>query len=121
MNGFAVIENFFEDLEANELRDAGLKLVDAAPETDRKKFNTKDRNQCKDVIGYCLQFLILLPLLPVVFYINRFCPSFQNYFLDSANKIHYFYESDALDDNGNLLVEKINALNKVRLSVKASS
>lgn len=42
----------------------------------------------------------------------------ENYFLDSANKIHYFYENDALDANGNLLVEKIHALNKVAFVIR---
>lgn len=37
----------------------------------------------------------------------------ENYFLESANKIHYFYENGALDDNGNLLVDKSVSLNKV--------
>lgn len=37
----------------------------------------------------------------------------ENYFIESANKIHYFYENGALDANGNLIVDKMQSLNKV--------
>lgn len=37
----------------------------------------------------------------------------DEYFLESANKLHYFYESEALDKNGNLLVDKLQSINKV--------
>lgn len=85
-NGFAVIENFLSEDEADELRAAGLELCKNAPETHRKTFDTQDNRHHKD-----------------------------KYFLDSANKISYFYEQGALDDNGNFLTEKIFALNKVRM------
>lgn len=80
MNGFAVIEDFFTEEEANELRKAGLELCENAPEKDRKIFG-KHMN--------------------------------ERYFLESSNKIHFFYEKGALDDNGNLLVSKDVSLNKV--------
>lgn len=83
-NGFAVIENFLSEDEANELKQAGLELCKDAPEKDRKTFHTQDNRHHKDT-----------------------------YFLESANKIGYFYENGALDDNGNFLMEKIYALNKV--------
>lgn len=38
----------------------------------------------------------------------------EDYFLESANKLHYFYESEALDKDGNLLVDKMESINKVR-------
>lgn len=86
VNGFAVIENFFTEDEANELREAGLELCKNAPENDRKVFNSENKSShLKD-----------------------------KYFLDSSNKIHYFYESGALDQHGNLLVDKSVALNKVQ-------
>ena len=37
----------------------------------------------------------------------------NDYFLNSAWKISGFYEEDALDSEGNLLVEKHEAFNKV--------
>lgn len=81
-----MIENFLSEDEANELKEAGLELCKNAPETDRKTFHTQDNRHHKD-----------------------------KYFLDSSNKISYFYEQGALDDNGNFLIEKIFALNKVRI------
>lgn len=83
-NGFAVIENFLSKDEADELKLAGLDLCKNAPERDRKIFNTRDNLRLLD-----------------------------DYFLESANKIHYFYEKGALDNNGNFLTDKIYSLNKV--------
>lgn len=40
-------------------------------------------------------------------------PQFPTYFLDSAHKVSYFYEKEALDSDDNLLVEKQIALNKI--------
>lgn len=86
VNGFAVIENFLTEDEANELSEAGLELCKNAPENDRKVFNTENKSShLKD-----------------------------KYFLDSSNKIHYFYENGALDQHGNLLVDKSVSLNKVQ-------
>ncbi|XP_055324894.1 phytanoyl-CoA dioxygenase domain-containing protein 1 homolog [Sitodiplosis mosellana] len=85
VNGFAVIEDFLTEEEANELHEAGLELCKNAPENDRAVFNTENKSShLKD-----------------------------KYFLNSANKIHYFYENGALDDQGNLLVNKSVSLNKV--------
>lgn len=82
VNGFAVIEDFLTEEEANELREAGLELCKNAPENDRKIFQMGKHTK-------------------------------ETYFLESASKIGYFYEKDALDDNGNLLVDKCVSLNKV--------
>lgn len=90
VNGFAVIEDFLTEEEANELREAGLELCKNAPENDRVVFNSENKSShLKDT-----------------------------YFLDSSNKIHYFYETGALDAHGNLLVDKTVALNKVELKTK---
>jgi len=35
------------------------------------------------------------------------------YFLDSGNKIHFFFEADALDENGDLKTEKKLSINKI--------
>lgn len=81
INGFAVVENFLTEEEADELRQAGLQVCRDAPEDDRKVFGEHSK---------------------------------ENYFLESANKLHYFYESEALDKDGNLLVDKMESINKVR-------
>lgn len=41
----------------------------------------------------------------------------DKYFLESGNKIYFFYEADALDESGNLRVEKTKALNKVNIII----
>lgn len=66
------------------MREAGKEICTNAPENDRKIFFNQEKQHHLD-----------------------------KYFLDSANKIHYFYENGALDDKGNLLVDKSCALNKV--------
>lgn len=52
------------------------------------------------------------------YYLNfKFILLYQNkdkYFLDSANKISVFFESEALDDNGKLKVHPRVCLNKVK-------
>lgn len=42
----------------------------------------------------------------------------ENYFVESSNKIHYFYEAGALNASGDLLVDPSIALNKVRKEIK---
>ncbi|GFR12401.1 phytanoyl-CoA dioxygenase domain-containing protein 1 [Trichonephila clavata] len=37
----------------------------------------------------------------------------EQYYINSADKVAYFFESDALDENGKLVVEKDKALNKI--------
>lgn len=88
-NGFAVIENFLSNDEASELRNAGLELCKIAPEKDRKVFQTR---KTESNISHLK----------------------DDYFLESANKIHYFYEKGALNENGDLLVDQSISLNKVK-------
>lgn len=83
MNGFAVVENFLTDKETDELREAGLDLYENAPDNNR------------------------------VAYQNHAISSLEQYIFDSADKIHYFYDNDALDSSGNLLVDKTVSLNRV--------
>lgn len=80
VNGFAVIENFLTEEEADELRAEGLKVCKDAPDKDRKKFGDHRKEQ---------------------------------YYMDSATKMHYFYEADAFDEDGNLVVDKMVSINKV--------
>lgn len=37
----------------------------------------------------------------------------EKYFVESSNKVHYFFENGALDESGNLKVDPSIALNKV--------
>lgn len=85
-NGFAVIENFLSENETDELKEAALELGKEAPATDRLVFNTTNTKHYED-----------------------------KYFLDSANKIGYFFEPDAIDENGELKTNVTLALNKVRI------
>lgn len=72
----------------SELRNAGLELCTLAPESERKIFRADSSAASKLHLK-------------------------DNYFLDSSNKISFFYEDGALDENGNLLVDRYAALNKV--------
>lgn len=78
-----------------ELREAGLNLCADAPESERKIF----RGDETEASTLHLK---------------------DNYFLDSSNKISFFYEDEALDATGNLLVDRYAALNKVRFSLYSS-
>ena len=82
-DGFAVIENFLSPAEVEELRKAGDELADTAPEREHRTVFSTTQ-QCKD-----------------------------RYFIESADRISYFYEKDALAEDGSLLVEPRVALNKV--------
>lgn len=92
-NGFAVIDNFLNDEEVLELSNAGLGLCADAPESERKIFRADQTEASKLHLK-------------------------DNYFLDSSNKISFFYEDEALDANGNLLVDRYAALNKVQFSIR---
>ncbi|XP_044014427.1 phytanoyl-CoA dioxygenase isoform X2 [Aphidius gifuensis] len=84
-NGYVVLENYFTSDEVDELKKCGEELTNnLPPENERKIFSTVDRSQSKEM-----------------------------YFIDSANKISYFFEKDALEENGKLKVDPRVALNKV--------
>ncbi|XP_034937888.1 phytanoyl-CoA dioxygenase domain-containing protein 1 homolog [Chelonus insularis] len=84
-NGFVVLEDFFLPEEIDEMKSSGESLTsNLPPENERKIFNTVDQQQNKD-----------------------------EYFLDSAHKISYFFESEALGDNGELKIDSKISLNKV--------
>lgn len=87
-NGFAVIEGFLTEDEIAELYEAGCNLYKDSPKKDRKTFIASTR-ESNDV-----QYK-------------------ENYFLDSGNKVHYFFENGALDEDGKLIVDPAIALNKV--------
>ncbi|GAB0092365.1 phytanoyl-CoA dioxygenase domain-containing protein 1 [Sergentomyia squamirostris] len=85
-NGYVVIENFLLDEEVEQILKAGQDLCLEAPAESRTVFSTVncDSNQ------------------------NR-----EKYFIESGDKVRYFFEEGALDDEGNLKVKPENALNKV--------
>ncbi|CAH0547789.1 unnamed protein product [Brassicogethes aeneus] len=86
-DGYAVIENFLSQSEIDELKNEAEKLIKNMPEeSNRAVFNTveSEAKQNKD-----------------------------QYFLDSSDKISYFYEAGALGPNGELLVDPSVSLNKI--------
>ncbi|KAK0180577.1 hypothetical protein PV327_002944 [Microctonus hyperodae] len=83
--GYAVLEDFLRPEEVDELKASGEEFTNnLPPESQRKIFNTVELQQNKDI-----------------------------YFLDSAHKINYFFEAEALEDNGQLKVHPRVSLNKV--------
>ncbi|TGZ58413.1 Phytanoyl-CoA dioxygenase domain-containing protein 1-like protein [Temnothorax longispinosus] len=84
-NGYVILEDFFRPEEIEELRACGEELTNKLPpESERKVFNTIQLQQNKD-----------------------------KYFLDSANKISVFFETEALEEDGKLKVHPRVSLNKV--------
>lgn len=84
-DGYVVLEGFLKPEEADELREEGFKLIDNMPEqSQRVVFNATGKQQSK-----------------------------EKYFLESGDKIRYFWESTALAEDGSLLVDPKVALNKV--------
>ncbi|XP_026813099.1 phytanoyl-CoA dioxygenase domain-containing protein 1 homolog [Rhopalosiphum maidis] len=83
-NGYVVIKNFLSEKETNDLKDAGEKLTENVPADVKTVFATNQTKQVAD-----------------------------DYFIESADKISFFYEKAALDDDGRLLVDSSLALNKV--------
>lgn len=82
-----MIENFLTTDEIASIYDAGRKLCTEAPREERKVFSAS-RLEAKSAQ-------------------NR-----EDYFLNSSDKIRYFFEDGALDGSGNLLVDPSIALNK---------
>ncbi|XP_043286287.1 phytanoyl-CoA dioxygenase domain-containing protein 1 homolog isoform X2 [Venturia canescens] len=84
-DGYVVLEDFLRPEEVDELKTCGEEFTtNLPPEQQRKIFNSIDLQQNKD-----------------------------QYFIDSGNKVSYFFESEALEDDGKLKVHPRVALNKV--------
>lgn len=85
-SGYVVLEDFLTADEVAELLGAGRALCMEAPQEGRKVFST--------IKGADAQ--------------NK-----EKYFIESGDKVRYFFEEGALGDKGELLVEPTKALNKV--------
>ncbi|KAH8382459.1 hypothetical protein KR009_003684, partial [Drosophila setifemur] len=85
-DGYAVIEDFLTPEEVDALFQEGRTFCMDAPQTNRKIFSTvKDRDaQSKEL-----------------------------YFMESGDKVRYFFEKGAVGEEGQLLVDPMIALNKV--------
>ncbi|XP_037940924.1 phytanoyl-CoA dioxygenase domain-containing protein 1 homolog [Teleopsis dalmanni] len=84
--GYIILENFLTEDEVAELYKAGRTLCLEAPKANRKIFSTV---KCEDA------------------------HSKETYFLESGDKVRYFFEEGALNEDGELLVDPMCALNKV--------
>lgn len=86
-NGFAIIQNFASDEECNELRNEMKKIVNdmKMDEHPVSIFTTEDQEKHLS----------------------------DKYFIDSVDKISFFFEEGAFNKKGELLVDKFTALNKV--------
>ncbi|XP_063986694.1 phytanoyl-CoA dioxygenase domain-containing protein 1 homolog isoform X2 [Diachasmimorpha longicaudata] len=84
-DGYAVLENFFTPEEVEEMKNCGEEFTNnLPPENQRSIFSTTDTQQSKD-----------------------------QYFLDSAHRVSYFFECEALEEDGKLKVHPRVSLNKV--------
>ncbi|XP_012287347.1 phytanoyl-CoA dioxygenase domain-containing protein 1 homolog isoform X2 [Orussus abietinus] len=84
-DGYVVLEGFFNDQEVEEMKSSGEEFTtNLPPESERKIFTTVETPQSRD-----------------------------SYFLESALKVSFFFESEALDENGKLKVHPRVSLNKV--------
>ncbi|XP_057370870.1 phytanoyl-CoA dioxygenase domain-containing protein 1-like [Daphnia carinata] len=85
-DGYLIINNFLSDEDVASLRKAIATIIDDfQPDQHRSIFTTTDTpKQARDT-----------------------------YFLESGDKIRYFFEEGALNENGELIVEKDRSLNKI--------
>ncbi|KAG5895119.1 hypothetical protein JTB14_008556 [Gonioctena quinquepunctata] len=86
-NGYAVLEGFFSEEEVEEMKNEAQNLIKLMPgEAKRTVFSTVDSEAQQ---------------------------SRDKYFLDSGDKISYFFEAGALGPNGDMLVPPELSLNKI--------
>jgi len=86
-DGYVVIEDFLTTKEVDELKQEAENLIKSMPEQSKRVvFSTKDSERQQ----------------------NR-----NTYFLESSDKISYFFEEGALDTEGKLLVDPSVSLNKI--------
>ncbi|XP_055330091.1 phytanoyl-CoA dioxygenase domain-containing protein 1 homolog [Paramacrobiotus metropolitanus] len=86
-NGYAVIPNFLSDEEIVEMKKTMARIVD---EMDPKEHSSH------------------------IFHLDdKTCKSRDEYFLTSNDKIRFFFEPKAVDQDGNLTVPKSRSVNKI--------
>jgi phytanoyl-CoA hydroxylase len=84
-NGFIIIENFYSSIECNKLIKRSEQLIDKfEPDSIRSIFDTKKQENVDD-----------------------------NYFLESGDKIRFFFEDKAFDKHGILTDKKELVINKI--------
>lgn len=84
--GYVVMDDFLDEEEVAEVIAAGRALSMDAPQEGRKVFSTINAAGAQ----------------------NK-----ENYFIESGDKVRYFFEENALGEKGELLVDPTLALNKV--------
>jgi len=85
-DGFLILNNFISPEICNNLIQRAYFLIEQFnPNKIKTIFSTKDQDQHQ---------------------------SRNQYFLESGDKIHYFFEESSLDENGNLKFEKLKSINK---------
>lgn len=86
-DGLLVIEDFLRPEEVDEIKSEITQIVENMdPKTDRGVFCTTDNNEAQ---------------------------ASDRYFLDSGDKIRFFFEVDAFDEAGDLQMDKHKSLNKI--------
>ncbi len=84
-DGVLVIENMISDTECQTLMDRMAELVESFDVNEHRSVFSAVTNEQKD----------------------------DSYFLESGGEIRYFFEKEALDNHGHLVVDKSHSLNKV--------
>ena len=66
------------------------------------------------ILMFCFEQLIWLVLaMFLTFSLSQYKQASDRYFLDSGDKIRYFFEVDAFDEAGNLQMDKHKCMNKI--------